>query len=299
MFGDLWVAQALPTQMRYLRAFILQSEHEFAAALKDLQILVHEARDPDDGYFLMASVSQVIGDYVGARDACGKISDSFDPLMKGVCLIWLDSLAGKLNSARRRLQDEYFPHVLTSATGQKVYYYSALGDMEVRLGHDQAGADAYQHILQLRPDHSAARSNLIQVLIRLKDVSGLKRLLREDKWEVPDLYIHGIVAKMAKKQAPKNVVQEFEDQMRLTELGAQKMLPDRNVALFNADVLNRPNRALEIAYRNWLIQKEPLDTRLLAELARAQGKMVYLDEIRQFIKDTGYQDFAVSQMVGR
>ena len=61
-------------------------------------------------------------------------------------------------------------------------------------------------------------------------------------------------------------------------------------------ILGRDQEALEWARRNWTLQKEPLDARLLVIAAHAAGQPDGAAVVRRWQQETGLQDVRLSNM---
>ena len=110
-----WGLEQAPPQVRLLRASVRQSQHDFAASLRDLDLLVAQpSRLPlqvqAQAGLIRASVLQVTGQLALARQACASLTDarfaSLGPalaLPARACLAELRSLNGEPREAAAEL----------------------------------------------------------------------------------------------------------------------------------------------------------------------------------------------------
>jgi hypothetical protein len=61
----------------------------------------------------------------------------------------------------------------------------------------------------------------------------------------------------------------------------------REQARFELDVQGDAGRALDLAIRNWQVQREPIDARLLYEAAVAAGNASQVAEARRWLEAAG------------
>jgi hypothetical protein len=71
----------------------------------------------------------------------------------------------------------------------------------------------------------------------------------------------------------------------------------REEARFSLEVLGDAHRALDLARRNWAVQKEPADARVLLAAALAAERPQAADEVLAFIEATGLEDIRVMRLV--
>ncbi|MFY9458751.1 MAG: hypothetical protein WAP57_03240, partial [Aquabacterium commune] len=64
----------------------------------------------------------------------------------------------------------------------------------------------------------------------------------------------------------------------------------REEARFTLRLLRQPAQALQLAQRNWAVQKEPADARILLEAARAAGVAQPVADMRSFMQRWGWSD---------
>ncbi|MGH8482260.1 MAG: hypothetical protein ACRES8_07360, partial [Nevskiaceae bacterium] len=65
------------------------------------------------------------------------------------------------------------------------------------------------------------------------------------------------------------------------------------------EVLGDAPRALLLARRNWLTQREPADARLLLAAAIAAGRPQAAEPVRTFVRDSGLEDARLERLMRR
>jgi adenosyl cobinamide kinase/adenosyl cobinamide phosphate guanylyltransferase len=61
-------------------------------------------------------------------------------------------------------------------------------------------------------------------------------------------------------------------------------------------LLNAPDPALKLAQENWQVQKEPADVRILLEAALRADAAAVLDEVREWLSNSGLEDVQLQTM---
>jgi hypothetical protein len=282
--GTWWAAPAPPTEVRLLRAVILQSTHEFPAALRDLRAVVAIQPRQTQAWLTLASVLQVTGQYDEAQAACAALAPAGAPWHGQACTLELASLRGEADRASTEL--------------------TALARRAPR---------------ELAPYINLIRAELAERQGQTAQANSLYVLLLNDE---PDAYTQGAYADfLLDQQRPKDVISRLKGQerndallLRLAEayaatgddalgrtvqtlkarFAAARERGDsvhrREEARFTLRLLKRPAEALKLAKANWQVQKEPADARILLEAAQAAQEPSAGELARTFIKQAGWSD---------
>jgi tetratricopeptide (TPR) repeat protein len=232
---------ALPPsrEARLLRATILQSRHEFPAALRELDALLAEAEDAQ-ARLTQATVLTVIGAYERAREACAKLPPSVYAV---ACAASIDALTGEHERARRSLERALRAGVelpwLHSLLGEQAYWQGDDARAERELSEDQ---DRYSRAL-------------------LADLA----LDRGAPIEGDELHL--ALAELARAE-PGEAVARMEASIADSEARGDRVHKREEARFWLAR--GRAERALACARENWAVQHEPWDARVLLEAARTR-----------------------------
>lgn len=262
-----WDSSAPPEPIRVLRAAIRQHNHDFPAALKDLDQAVKEAPQDAQAWLTRATVLQVRGEYPAARISCGPLVKLARPLVSAACLASVASLSGGARQGEALLT-----HILAEDDGRepgtKVWALTLLAEIAARRG-DAAAADAsFKRALAVGPPDAYLLSSYSDFLLDEGRAAEVLPLLG-DKTQADALLLRLALAEKATKGKDlaahvETLRQRFED---------SKIRGDtvhrREEAMFRLHLLGDSAAALQLARANWEVQHEPLDARILLEAASA------------------------------
>jgi thioredoxin-like negative regulator of GroEL len=164
-----------------------------------------------------------------------------------------------------------------------------MADFADRRG-DIASAERSLHAaLAATPENEGVRSALVDLLLARGAAREAMTLL-----DLPAPSV-GLLARKAHAQA-----QLHDDRLAATRAQIDELLtlasrrgerPHlREEALLALDVEHDAARALELAKRNFEIQRETIDARLLVRAARTQGDAVALAEVSRWLRETHFED---------
>lgn len=286
--GPWWSVAAPPAEVRLLRATIRQSLHDFPGARADLDQLVVEDPRGAQAHLTRAVVATVTADYAAARESCAAAGALTGALVAAACEAPLDGIAGRAHAASERLTQ-----VLASARGAdreiRGWALTALAELAVMRG---APADAERHLrgaLGLDASDAYARDLLADVLLvagRPAEASALlagrdavdshlvRRAIAEHQRGGPEAA--SLIAAMRERIA---AAAARNDAIHLREEARFALAIDGDAA-----------RAVALATRNWAVQKELADARLLAEAAHAARLPAAAAPVRAWIAAHGVRD---------
>ncbi len=175
--GRFWEEPTPPEPVLVLRARIRQSNHEFLAALTDLDQAL--AANPSDAQALLdrASIRTVLGRYDGARRDCLGLDGLTLPLYVAVCRAAIAGVSGSARTAVADLSRALLAPGLELA--DKCWAESLLGELSTRLG-DAAAAEAhFRSVLAACPSDSYVKGALADLLLDLQRNAEVASLLSD------------------------------------------------------------------------------------------------------------------------
>jgi len=285
-----WSQAAAPPEVVLLRATIRQALHDFDGARADLQRLEN---DPQAALTL-ATVELVTGRYAAAKAACEKLQGRADALVAAVCSAQVDSLTGRAPEARAALEA-----LLASAPShpQRAWALSVLGEVSERAGDDAAAEAAYRAALKLEPNDGYTLTALADLLLALNRGSEVEPLLAS-RFSDDNALLRLAIAEARKLGKPGSYAQMLRWRYQAAaERG--DTVHQREQARFQLEVERDAARALELALKNWAVQKEPADARVLLEAALAAGKPAEAKDAAAHVTASGMQEPRLVALVRR
>lgn len=292
-----WDLPDPPSEIRLLRATILQHDHEFEAALADLETLV--ARDPANvrAWLTRAVVQQVVGRYDEARESCVALLRLADPLVAATCVA---SVAGLQGSAARsydvlRRTLERSP---TADAATRVWASTALGELAARRGDAAAAEEHFLAALRLDRNDAYLLAAFADLLLDQRRETDVIALLGERR-RIDALLLRLVIAEKRTGAAEleadrRNLEERFTAARRRG--GA---VHGREEARFRLEVLGRAEEGLQLALANWNVQREPLDARLVLEGALAAGRPAAAAPVLEFLRANRLEDARLAALAAQ
>jgi Tfp pilus assembly protein PilF len=279
-----WPAEAAdaPVEALVLRATILQSRHEFAAARALLdRALARQPRQPQ-ALLTRATIAQVQGDYALARSDCERLREQA-PAAAAVCLAAADAATGADEAAVAALRA-----VAARAAPLRGWALATLGDVRLQRGEFAAAEASYRAALADGEDLNT-RSALADALLAQDKAGAAIAALREAP-PTDGVLLRRWLALRAANDAAAAEALRAELASRFAAAAARnEALHAREQAWFELED-GRPRQALLSARRNWQSQREPTDLWLLARAARAAGDRAAQGEVEQWLRRSGLND---------
>ena len=292
-----WESGTPPEPIRVLRAAVRQHNHDFPAALKDLEQAVKDAPQDPQAWLTRASVLQVTGNYPAARISCGPLVKLARPLVSAACLASVSSLSGGLKQGEALLK-----HILAEDDGRepetKVWALTLLGEMAARRGDAKSADDHFKSAFAVGPPDAYLLASYSDFLLDEGRAAEVIPLLRE-KTQADALLLR---LALAEKVAGGNDLaahvetlrQRFEDS-RLRGDTVHR----REEAMFRLHLLGDSAGALQLARANWEVQREPLDARILLEAAAAAKRPGEAKAALDFLASNHFEDAQLAKQVTR
>lgn len=300
-----WRLPVPPPAVRLLRASILQTQHQFDAALQDLDALLASASSPlalrAQAELMRAALLQLRGRWPEARSACTRLAGlGYAALGSGVqvhgrvCLAELDSLQGRseADAAAALAQLARYPQAPTA------WILLLRAELAERRGLAEAQA-LYAQALQAEPSiyTRAALADWLLARRRWTDAAALVLAYQTELTRLPDaLLLRLAIAWRGSGNARAGeAAAQLQERFEASALRGDGSAHARERARYALDVRPDAREALQQAIANWALQREPADALLLWRAARLPGAPQALATqarqlAEQFRRDTGLQD---------
>jgi len=284
-----WSNDAAPSlDIWRLRGRIAQSLHRFAAAAEDLDCLLAAHPGDVEALLLSADAWRRAGRIDLARQRCFSLGLSGHHALARLCAADILSTLGRgedayriasqtMASARDRLPPD------TSAWGGSV-----LGDAAFASGRLEEARVAYESALSatVSPTLSTGLA-LADVLLELRDFEAVRQLLDAlppcDAVLLREARLAAATGDPSAPELSARLGRGFE----LNAPTADAELHLREQAMFELHVLGNGVRALELASRNWQLQKGWEDAALLSKAAAATGDTRTLQALAAWRREQG------------
>jgi tetratricopeptide (TPR) repeat protein len=269
-----------------LQATILQSRHDFAAALSILdQALAIRSKDAQ-ALLIRATVLRVLGRYAEAGESCEQFSALVQAGLAALCSEGVRGLNGHLRASYDALA-QISPQGWQNS--EKCWLYSELGEMAVRLGDNAAARAWFEQDLRLTANDFYVRAAYADLLLSEGRPSDVLTLLHGQESFEP------LLLRIAIAQARLHDSGLAQSRARLraafaAELQRGEAVHRREQARFLLEVEDEPKQSLEAALQNWNVQREPDDFLVLLRAANAARQPRAARPALNFVHTQGLSD---------
>jgi len=254
-----------PTLALILRASVQQSNHQFDAALANLNLAMSKTPGNPQALLMRASILQVQGHYAAAKESCGALIFQ-DTVFAGICLANVLAVSGQPDQAMALLQ-----RMLTQAPpeqGIKAWAAASLAEAAASMGQDAQAEAALRSGLAANPRDAYLKTAMADFLLAQRRPREVLPLLADDIRN-DNLLLRLAMAEQQLGSADAKA--HIDDlQARFAAAAARgDRVHLREEAMFRLILLNQPEAALQLAQANWQVQKELADCRILLASAVA------------------------------
>lgn len=294
-----WNAKAPPNDVRLLRATLMQSTHHFAEAMADLDAIT--AADPSNAqaWLTRATVQTVRGDYDGATASCARLSSLASQLASFACLGNVAGVTGRL-AASEQLLTQTLARNTDAPRDEQAWVLTLLAEMAARRG-DAASAEArYRRALSTSPRDSYLLGAYADFLLDQNRPREASNLLR-DQQRIDALLLRYALAlqqQPASREQLGAAMKELEARFGAA-LQRGDSVHERERARYTLHLRRDPKAALVLAQQNWMVQKEPADTRLVLEAALASGNRAAAEPVMRWVEKNRLEDVAIAKLIDR
>lgn len=283
-----WDDAEPPARVLLLRAIIRQSLHEFEPALADLDAYVRRVPDDAQGWLTRAVVLTVRGELARAEESCLPVRALAPGLYAATCVAAVKCGSGRskeglwgiesaLASTRRTTNDELGWASTTQA------------ECALRLGENDRAEKLLRDVLAKDPTDNYARTALADVLLDTHRAREAADLVREFSTSDNLLLRLTIAEKDAGQSHWKDSAKELRSRYDASHLRGD-LLHMREEARFALAIDADAKASVDLAKRNWVVQKEPADLRILWEAGVAANDAAALDLVRGWMTQSKIED---------
>lgn len=267
-----WYAMpAPPTAVRLLRATLLQSTHHFPEAMRDLDAVVKEEPDNPQAWLTRATVQTVRGDYEGATTSCARLSNLSTQLVSVTCISSIGAMTGRAVPSERLLETTLQRSEGEDA-GMQVWVLTLLAEIAERRGDAKAAEARYRRALALDPKDSYLIGAYADFLLDQQRAPEVLKLV-EGQDRIDGLLLRRALA-LAKLPGNEAALRQADAELNARFNAAMQRgdaVHQREQARYELHVRGNARAALALAQKNWAVQKESADMRVLLEAAVKAG----------------------------
>jgi Tfp pilus assembly protein PilF len=294
--GPWWREPEPPVPLRVLRARILQAQHDFPAAKRDLQAVLAIEPNHIDAHLVLAGISETTGDLATARTACDDLARIRPTLAATACAASVDSVSGHADKAYNTLE------VATARAPSRdpslqCWALTILAEIAERRG-DSAADGHFRDALAASPaDVYTLTAYADYLLIQKRPAEVTKLLAGKNRIDALLLRLTLAARDSADPQAGPYTEELAARYAAARARGEQLHLRDES--RFELELRHQPQRALELARQNWEVQRTPIDatTYLAAALVAKDAAATRL--ISDWVAATGLEDRALRDMLAK
>jgi len=282
-----WVDAPTPDPaVLVLQATIQQSRHEFEPALMTLDRAIAARRDSPQAWLTRATVLRVMGRYAEAEQACLEFARLADPAVGAICRQGVLALHGNLAAAYDTLLHQ---PAAGMGNAENAWRDSELGEMAVRLGNDSDAERWFQRVLALSSHDFYVRAAYADLLLRQHRPAEVLVLLKGQD-SIEPLLLRIAIAQRQLRAPELAHSRTLLAAAFATETLRGEAVHRREQARYLLEVTAQPQQALEVALRNWQVQREPDDALVVIDAARAAGTPQRAAAVRDFLRAQGLRD---------
>jgi tetratricopeptide (TPR) repeat protein len=284
-----WLREARPpVAVLILNAIALQSSHQFDASVAMLDRALRAEPANAQAWLTKATVLQVQGKFSDARRACVQLVQSAGQIVAVSCIANVNSLSGQLEQSYRSLQD-LLAGAASASPQLRSWISGQLGEMAVRISDPLAAENFFLAALKAVPGDVYIKAAYADVLLSQHRPEEVLELLRDNEQQDVLLLRLAIAGRQLRSPAATSWADAFAARYEASQrTGDSSHL--REYARFALEVRGDASLALQMAQRNWQIQREPADVRVYVAAALALGRADGAAEVMAWIRETGYED---------
>jgi Tfp pilus assembly protein PilF len=284
-----WMAQAPPpSSVLATQAAILQYRHQFGAARELLQQALKLDRSYGQAWLTLASLDMVQGDYASAAKECAEVTAAAGLELGLACSANVRSYTGQARQSLTLLHQAEAAGAEAPVTYQ-AWVQGLMAEAAERLGEWPVAETHHLNALKLQPgDNFLLVAYADFLLDRARPQEVLTLLAGHAQSDTAFLRLALAHSALRSEQAQRYawiMAARFE---ALAQRGSDFF--GREQARFALEIQHDPQRALDMARRNWQAQREPWDTRLLLSAALAAQQPRAADEALEFLREYPLQD---------
>ena len=291
-----WNQSQPPTQVRVLRATILQSRHQFSQALADLDAVLAADRRNAQAWLTRATIQQTQGEHDKARESCSQLNGLAPELVVIACIAGADSLGGEAAQSYALL-DAALKASVGLGPGIEGWVLTLLAEMAASQGDYPAAEKHFLRALSLSDSDIYLLGAYADFLLDQERAGEAATLLR-DNTRADGLLLRYALALRRQGLPAAEQIDTLQSRFAAAALRGDSVHL-REQARYELHLRNDPQAALELAQKNWREQKETADARILLEAAVAGNAGEAARPVLNWLNRTGTKDRVLRMLAAK
>jgi tetratricopeptide (TPR) repeat protein len=286
-----------PVAIRLIRATLAQHDHHYADARDDLLKLIKQQPYNTQAWITLSIIHLVQGDYKKAEVSCSALARIASKGLASLCYSQLYSLTGSAKKAYR-MQQKLLMNISNKQTEERLWIIGLMAETAMRRGNDQQAEKHFQQGMKIKPNDIYILRTYSDFLLdkqRYKDVIPLLAPFLDND----QLLLRFVIANKRSKNKITQWLTVLKQRFANTLL-KNNHIHGRDEALFllefNDDKTDNKKRALQLAEKNWDVQKEPDDALILLRAAIANQQTEKAQIIFDWIEKNKLQDQRIEKL---
>jgi hypothetical protein len=274
-----------------VRGLIQQFSHDFEGALASLVKASQLAPRSPAALSWRAAIFMVQARYPEALAECARLAPLAEPLLGAGCSAYARSMTGPLLPTFDALNDAV-KAAPQAAPPLLLWQYTRLAEMAWRLQRPALAESFFQNALALGITDQFLLGAYADFLLAQQRPGEVLKLLAG--WERSDILLLRLA--LAGRATGDARTSDWTAQLRdRFQAAAQRgdRLHEQEAARFALELERNAAKALELAARNYQVQKEPRDAEILMRAALAARQAKAAQAALDWLRTSGYQDPAL------
>ncbi|MDB5872194.1 MAG: hypothetical protein JWQ07_1636 [Ramlibacter sp.] len=276
------------------KGLIQQYSHDFAGALQSLSKAGELDPQSPEPIAWRAAIHMVQARYAEALSECTRLVPLTHPLQTQGCTAYVQASTGQLAAAYDALGKELAASGAT-APELALWVQTRLAEMAIRL---QRSADAQAHFnnaLKQGVTDQFLLGAYSDFLLQQKRPAEVITLLAD--WERSDILLLrlALAGKALNDKRAADWAAQLRDRFAAAALRGDR-LHEQEAARFELDVEGHPDKALELASRNYTAQREARDAEILLRAALAANQPKAAQPALDWLRTSRYEDPALARV---
>ncbi len=292
-----WTVSAPPPGIRVLRAVLRQHGHQFEPALADLAAAVQAEPDNAEAWAWRAAIHMVQANYAEARRDCERLLTLSTLLLGTACRAQVDGATGQAAAAAAALR-EALRRTTDARADERLWALTRLAEIDERRGAHAAAEAAFRAALALGVDDVYLLGAYSDFLLDHRRPAEVLALLKDRARADPLLLRLALAARATGDAAAAAYERELAARWDAAHARGDA-LHDREQARFRLALRGDAAGALALARRNFEVQREPADARVLLEAALAARDRAAAAPVQRWLAATGIESVVLRELARR